>query len=297
MTHAVGIDLGGTNIKAVIVDGSGRVLDRRTRETNDRTDSIADWAGFIRATIAEFENSVSTKVAHVGLSAPGVPSTDGRCIEFCPDKVIGLERFDWTNALQRDRVVPVLNDAKAALLAEAWTGAARNFPNAILLTLGTGVGGAVLCNGKLFMGAHGRAGHLGHISLDPFGPKSIIESPGALEMWIGNHNIAARIGGRFHSTHELVEAVGRSDAEAIAAWRKSIRALAAGIVSLVHAFDPDAIIIGGGIARAGADLFDPLNAELDEIEWRPTGQRVPIIPAALGEWAGAIGSAYHAMNL
>jgi glucokinase len=297
MTHAIGIDLGGTNIKAVIVDESGIVLDRRTRETNDRVDTIAGWADFIRATIAEFEQSLHTDVAHVGLSAPGVPSSDGHCIEFCPGKVIGLERFDWTAALRRDRIVPVLNDAKAALLAEAWTGAAKDYPNAILLTLGTGVGGAVLCDGKLLMGAHGRAGHLGHISLDPFGPKSLIESPGALEMWIGNHSVAARTGGRFQSTHELVDAVRRADAVAVAAWRKSIRALAAGIVSILHAFDPDAIIIGGGIARADADLFDPLKADLDEIEWRPTGRRIPIIPAALGEWAGAIGAAHYATNL
>jgi glucokinase len=296
MKHAIGIDLGGTNIKTVIVDDAGRVLDRRTRETNDRVDSIESWADFIRATIADFEQATGTSVVHVGLSAPGVPSADARCVEFCPGKVIGLERFDWTDALQRDRVVPVLNDAKAALLAEAWAGAAKHHPNAILLTLGTGVGGAVLSDGRLLMGAHGRAGHLGHISLDPFGSKSILQAPGALEMWIGNHNVAARTGGRFRSTHELVEAVRLGDAEAVAAWRRSIRALAAGIVSLFHAFDPDAVIIGGGIARAGADLFDLLNAELEEFEWCPTGERVPIIPAALGEWAGAIGSAYHAMN-
>ncbi len=293
MTHAIGIDLGGTNIKAVLVDEGGRVLERRLREINERPETIEGLAAFLCQTIAEFEKSTPAQAASVGLSAPGILSSDGRCIEFCGGKIPGLEGFDWTNALRRDRRIPLMNDAKAALRGEAWIGAAKDYPNALLLTLGTGVGGAALCNGKLLMGAHGRAGHFGHISLDAFGPKSILDSPGALEMWIGNYTVAARTDGRFHSTQELIEAVRRNDPGATAAWQKSVRALAAGIVSLIHSFDPDAIVIGGGIALAGADLFDPLNAELDEIEWHPTGNRVPLLPAALGEWAGAIGAALY----
>ncbi|MCS7338170.1 MAG: ROK family protein, partial [Verrucomicrobiae bacterium] len=220
----------------------------------------------------------------------------GRGIEFQPGKLPGLERLDWTDVLDWPTPVPVLNDAHAALLGEAWQGAAAGCRHAILLTLGTGVGGAVLADGRLLTGAIGRAGHLGHVSIQDTPDRSIFGTPGSLEAAIGNYTVGARSGGRFATTEALVEAYAQGDSHAAAVWLASVRALARAITSFINIFDPEVVIIGGGIARSGPLLFEPLNRFLDEMEWRPGGHRVRILPAALGEWAGVYGAARVALG-
>jgi glucokinase len=210
-----------------------------------------------------------------------------------PERLQGLEGLDWTSFLNAPKMVPVLNDAHAALLGEVWVGAAHGFENVILLTLGTGVGGAAMVGGRLLRGHIGRAGHLGHSSLDPDGPPDCAGTPGSLEVAIGNCTILERSGGRFNTTHELIAAHLKGDAEASAIWLKSVKALAAGICSFINILDPEAVIVGGGIARAGPALFGPLQRFLERMEWRPGGHRARILPAQLGELAGAFGAAYN----
>jgi glucokinase len=192
-------------------------------------------------------------------------------------------------------MVPVLNDGHAALLGEAWMGAARGFANVILLTLGTGVGGAAMVDGRLLRGHIGRAGHLGHSSLDPDGPPDCAGTPGSIEVAIGNCTIQERSGGRFHATYDLIAAHLKGDAEASEIWLKSVKALAAAICSFINILDPEAVIVGGGIARAGAALFGPLQRFLERMEWRPGGYRARILPAQLGEMAGAFGAAHNSL--
>jgi glucokinase len=190
----------------------------------------------------------------------------------------------------------VLNDAQAALLGETWQGPARGARNVMLLTLGTGVGGAAMVDGRLLRGHLGRAGHLGHVCLDIDGERDIVNTPGSLEAMIGNYSVGRRSGGRHETTHALVEAYRRGDREAGAVWERSLEALACGIVSLVNVLDPEVVIIGGGIAVAGEALFVPLEARVRELEWTLEGEHVKIIPASLGEFAGAIGAAWNAMQ-
>jgi len=292
MTSAVGLDLGGTQIKGVVVTPAGEILRREMRATNDDgTDSRA-WAGVAKGLADELGGALP-----VGLSAPGLAARDGRSIALLPGRLRGIEGLDWTEFLGRARPVPVANDAHSALAGEAWIGAARGLQNAILLTLGTGVGGAILADGKILRGHLGRAGHLGHTCLDVHGPPSIVGTPGALEDFIGNHNIAARTGGRFTTTHALIAASRGGDAEAERLWLGAVRALACAVTSFINILDPEAVIIGGGVAQAGDALFAPLRAELDRMEWRPAGQAVQLLPAALGEWAGAIGAARAALHV
>jgi glucokinase len=214
-----------------------------------------------------------------------------------PGRLQGLEHLDWTNFLHHPQAVPVSNDGHAALAGEAWIGAARGLRDAILLTLGTGVGGAILSDGRILRGHIGRAGHFAHTCLNPEGPASIAGMPGALECAIGNCTIRERTDGRFASTHALLAASAAGDEFARAVWLRSIRALACAIGSFVNILDPEAVLIGGGIAQAGDALFTPLREELARVEWRPGGHAVKILPAALGEWAGAIGAARTAMEL
>lgn len=290
---ALGIDIGGTQIKAAAFSETGELLFQRTLPTEDgEAMGPPTFAVNVRTLVDELEK-LAGRAETIGISAPGLADNEGRMIAFMPGRMHGLEGFDWSEWLERD--VAVMNDAHAALLGEVWQGAARGLQHAILLTLGTGVGGAIWSEGRLVRGRIGRAGHLGHMCLNPYGQPTISLTPGGLEDWIGNHNIGARSDGRFKTTHELVQAVVAGDAFAAEVWGKSIRALGCAVASLVNILDPEAVIIGGGIAAAGRALFLPLQDVLDEVEWRPGGAKVKLLSAQLGEWAGTYGAAWQGM--
>ena len=295
MNWTAGIDIGGTNLKAVVVTAAGEVRQRAARATDDGRNGATDWVDAARVAIAEFTREQGSAPAAVGVCAPGLVATDSRSIAHLPGKLAGLAGLDWTNALGRPDLVPVLNDAHAAIVGEAWIGAARDRRHVVMLTLGTGVGGAVISDGRLLRGAVGRAGHIGHLSLDPEGEVSITGMPGAIEVMMGDCTVAARSEGRFVNTAALVAAYRAGDAAASRVWLKSIRALGCAVGSCINLFDPEVIVIGGGIAQAGDALFVPLEMELARVEWRPGGHRVPIVAATLGEWAGAIGAARQAL--
>jgi len=294
MEFAIGIDLGATNIKLIAVTEDGTVLERRSDPTQDTAEMR--WAEHIKQMISAVEARLGAPAKWIGLAAPGLAACDHHRIAFMPGRLQGLENLDWTNFLQRSNPVTVLNDAHAALYGEHWLGAAAGFENAILLTLGTGVGGAILSRGELLTGTIGRAGHLGHICLDTNAPKDIVNTPGSIEMLIGDCTIRERSRGLFDSTKQLVGAHLAGNQVATAIWMNSIYALSCAIVSLVNVLDPEAVIIGGGMSSAGEALFSPLQKFLDEVEWRPGGHRVKILPAQLGDWAGAFGAARFAMH-
>lgn len=295
MRIAIGVDLGGTQIKARALTEHGEEIARCVSPTDDgKCAEVPPFAERVREMVAKLEGEIGSIAAVVGVSAPGLTAGDGQSIATMPGRMQGLEGLDWGEWLGRP--VPVLNDAHAALLGEVWHGAGRGLNDAILLTLGTGVGGAIWAGGQLLRGSIGRAGHFGHLCLDVNGAPTIARTPGGLENWIGNHNIQQRTNGRFATTHDLVAAYASGDAQASEIWLRSVRALGCAIASLINILDPEAVIIGGGIARAGDALFQPLAEILEESEWRPRGHRVKIIPAQLGEWAGTSGAAWNAFQ-
>jgi glucokinase len=293
MSYAIGVDLGGTNIKIAVVSHDGEVLEYLTCETEDNAGS---WAETIKQQIAEAQNQRGEPASHIGLAAPGLAARDDLSIVNMQGRLQGLEGLVWTDFLQTPRPVRVLNDAHAALLGEVWKGAAAGFSNVVLLTLGTGVGGAILADGRLLKGHIGRAGHLGHISLNPDGLPDIVGTPGSLEQMIGNCTLLDRSAGRFTSTRRLVEAHLAGDSNATDIWMRSIYQLAAGVSSIINAFDPEVFILGGGIARAGEALFTPLAGFMEQLEWRPLGHRVLILRAALTDHAGALGAVYYTIR-
>jgi glucokinase len=294
MTSAlVGIDIGGTNLKALGLSTDGKVLAEQTTPTND--DGSDRWRTAARDFIRSFLNRFPSSTA-LGIAAPGLPDRDGLTILSMPDRLKGLEGLNWQQWLGLTSPVPVLNDARAALLGETWLGTAKGFSNVILLTLGTGVGGAAMVDGRILHGHLGRAGHLGHTSLNPNGAKDIVNTPGSLEDAIGDHTLPRRSADKFRSTRELVSAVRGGDRDAQRVWNESTRALAAAIASFINLFDPEVVLLGGGIADAADTLFTPVETMLDEFEWRPRQSRVRLLKAALGSKAGAIGAAFGAKN-
>ncbi len=294
MNYAIGLDIGGTNIKALAVTPGGRVLAHTVVPTGDT--GQRGWPSNVRRAIDKITRAINQPPAWIGLAAPGLAAANQRSIAFMPGRLPGLEGLVWQKFFKVSHRVPVLNDAHAALLGEVWRGAARRSQNAILLTLGTGVGGAALVDGRLLRGQIGRAGHLGHISLDPTGAPDVARTPGSLEDAIGDCTVKARSGGRFDSTAKLVAASNAGDRDAQQVWKKSVQALAAGVASLINVLDPEVVVIGGGIAQAAAALFRPLKKLLNDFEWRPGGRKVRIVPAKLGDRAGAFGAAWHAIH-
>jgi glucokinase len=220
---------------------------------------------------------------------------NGQCIDWMPGRMHGLEKFDWSAYLERD--CRVLNDAHAALLGEVWAGAAKNCRDVFMLTLGTGVGGAIYTGGRLLAGKIGRAGHLGHLSIDSNAPRDDFKTPGSLEDAIGNQTIGIRGEGRYATTHALLDAYAAGDAHAQKVWLTSVRHLAAAIASLINVLDPELVILGGGIATGAKELlFKPLQQALDDFEWRPGGNQARLAPAMLGDSAGCLGSVFNLLN-
>ena len=294
--YAIGLDIGGTNLKALVVSEEGESLSQIMHPTSEFAYDQGEWIWSVKSLLLALEQVQGKPPECVGIATPGLVASDGRSIAWMQGRMEFVQGLDWTDALHDYGRVPVLNDAHAALLGEVWRGAARGYRNVLLLTLGTGVGGAAMVDGNLLRGHLGRAGHLGHISLNAHGDLDIVKTPGSLEDAIGECTLSKRGKKRYDSTAELVKAHLEGDAEATSIWLLSVKELAAGIASLINAFDPEAVLLGGGIARAGEPLFTPLAAYLDEFEWRPTGSNVRILPAQLGQWAGAYGAAHHALR-
>lgn len=294
MRVAIGVDIGGTFTKLVAVTADGSVRWRARVETEGA--SAERLLESVRSEIEGAERSVG-EAERVGVACPGLVRRDSTAVHWMKGRLEVLEGLEWQAALGRAVTVPVINDAHAALLGELWLGAARGCRDVVMLTLGTGVGGAIVSDGRILAGATGRAGHLGHIALQVPAPRDIVNTPGSLEDAIGNHSVETRSQGRFASTEALLAAHTEGDAFAGEVWLTSVRCLAAGLASIINAVDPARIVLGGGIAaRAGRALFDPLDEFMNEYEWRPTGGRVEIVPAVLGDEAGAIGAAWYAME-
>ena len=288
----IGIDLGGTRIKGVALDENLQMLHQLYTPTNDGDDAV--WKNGVMETVRQLESIIGSKAVAVGISAPGLSNSENSGIACMPGRLQGLDNFIWKDFLQRPSWV--LNDAVAALVAEARIGAASNVNNAVLLTLGTGVGGAILIDGKPYQGAFQKAGHIGHMVIDHTGEADVTGMPGSLEDCIGNCTIEKRSKGKYKSTHEMLISMRAGDTEARSIWLQSVRQLAIGIASVANVISPEVVVIGGGIAEAGSDLFDPLEEYMALYEWRPNGAKTIIVKAAFGDLAGAIGAGCFARD-
>ncbi len=292
MKFGIGIDLGGTRIKGTAIDTDGNILHRLYMPTFDGDGAV--WKHAVADTVNDLLEKINGSDSVVGISAPGLPSHDHTAIVYMPGRMQGLENFLWEEFLQRPTYV--LNDAVAALIAETTSGAAKNKKHVVMLTLGTGVGGAIMIDGKPYLGAFNKAGHIGHMVINDEKDKDVTGMPGSLEECIGNCTVEKRSKGRFTSTHDLLTAYNNGDALARDVWLRSVKQLAIGIASLTNILSPETIVLGGGIAEAGHVLFEPLSEYVDEFEWRTGGNKVEIVKAVYGDLAGTIGAASFAMN-
>ena len=281
--------MGGTHIKGVLIDtATGGVLQQLLTPTDDGEGQ--PWQRAVRDTVRALKQLLTEPIRGIGLSAPGLPTPNNTAIACMPGRLQGLEGFDWSGYLGEP--VRVLNDAHAALMAEARFGALAGVQHGLMLTLGTGVGGGLLLNGQLYQGFFQMAGHLGHITVNANSPqRDITNVPGSLEDAIGNVTVGRRSFGRYQTTHELVDGYRQGEPLATLVWLTSLRHLAVALASLANAFSPEVIVLGGGITQADHSLFGPLQPFFELFEWRPAGKKTTIRKAHFDQWAGAIGAA------
>jgi glucokinase len=290
----LGLDLGGTNIKWVVVEhdaGDWRTLDRSQLATP----------------ATEGPEAVVARLAMVGAEAitryPGV-STVGIGVPGLYDPATGCTRFlvnvpgDWAGRSVAQPVaaalgcpVSLINDARAFGLAELRLGAGRGARSIVGLTLGTGVGGVIAIDGRVHLGHDGTAGEVGHQTIDPDGPPCGCGNRGCLEALARADVIAAACG--TPTVESAVSAARAGDPRALAALTEVGRYLGIGIGNMITVISPDRVIIGGGIAAAGDLLLDPIRAELQRHIFTTSLDQVELVTAELGTWAGAIGAAIH----
>lgn len=294
MQATIGIDLGGTNVKGVLLDENGEIITQHYIATYD--DGEGKWKENIMEMVLFLKQACNDDVELIGLSCPGLVNESSTCITHMPGRLHGLENFVWEDFFGVKTFV--INDAHAAIMAESRLGVLQDYKNAVLLTLGTGVGGAILINGQLYQGLNQMAGHFGHTTINADdSERSILGMPGSLEYSLGNFSVQQRSVGRFATTHALVDAYLHNDTLATWLWLDTVRKLALAIASVANALSPEAVVLAGGITKAGDALFNPLRDLIDTYEFRPYNNKKTIIKQAkFTDLSGAIGAAVFAKD-
>ena len=289
--QVIGIDLGGTAIKLGRFDQAGQCLQSLTVPT-PQPPQPAVVLDAIVAAIAQLDPQNHCRA--IGLGTPGPADAAGRVARVAINlgwKDVPLA--DWLEA-KTGKPTVLANDANCAGLGEAWLGAGRQFHDLILLTLGTGVGGAVVMNGKLFVGRHGTAGELGLITLDLQGNPCNSGNRGSLEQHVSVQAIRRRTG---LEPEQLGQLAAAGNEEAIAFWHTYGCELAAGLASLIYILTPAAVIIGGGISASFEWFYPSLLSELEIRVLASSREGLQILPAELGNQAGIVGAAKLAWEL
>ena len=308
--QAIGIDVGGTKTAAMRVSGDGTVIAREVLPT-----PADDMAATLETIVAAAKTVATEEVAAAGIAAAGLVETATGILRFAPN-------LAWRDAplvaFVSERLdVPVVadNDNTAAAWGEFRFGAGRGYRDLLLVGVGTGIGGGIVADGELVRGAHGFAAEIGHIVVEPDGPLCGCGNQGCWEQVASGQAVtrAGREAVRSGAATSLVALsggdVGRvtgpmvtraardGDAVAIGIIAEVGRRLGVGIAGLVNVLDPEVVVVAGGVAAAGDLLLGPARATFAQTVEAP-GHRpeVPIVPAALGNDAGAVGAAALALE-
>ncbi|HEY1341533.1 MAG TPA: ROK family protein [Bryobacteraceae bacterium] len=303
----LGIDIGGSHIKAGMVDEKGAIVASRTIDTPADIDSfVPSLQDAIRWLL-----EATALPAGVGVGCKGIINPDSTRVEILPGTLHFLQGLRLADLVGLPLDVPVFadNDARVAMAGEMVWGAAHGLQNVIMLTLGNGVGGAVVAGGELLRGHTGVAGHLGHITINPDGAVCSCGNRGCLETvfsaraiegeaWAAVHRGCAssltrlfREQPQLASCRTIFQAAREGDSLAGSIVSRAIRNLGAAIAGLLHVFDPEVVIVGGQVADAGADLLAPLQEEVWERSRGLLGREVPIVEQQIADKSGIVGAA------
>lgn len=305
----IGVDLGGTNLRTALLSSEGDILDKR----KEATCASDGWKKVVLRLIHNIERQqeVAIKrglsVTAVGVGAPGVIQVDRGIVVKSPNFP------DWNNLPLQDELEKVLslpvmieNDANAAALGEQWRGAGKGIGSMILLTLGTGVGGGIILNKKIWHGADGMAGEVGHMTIIPDGRKCGCGNTGCLEMYASARGIVQSYrdaGGASESgpqaeitSAQVYQAANDGNALAVKVMQDMGRMLGIGIANLINIFNPEMVVIGGGVKDAWPLFIDTMRSEIRKRAFEVPAVRTEIVPSSLGDDAGMVGAAAAALQ-
>lgn len=303
---AIGIDFGGTSIKFGVVEGAEVIAtaDRLATKDYEHSGNLIDA---MAATVEELRTR-HPAIAAVGIGMPGF-------VDFASGFIHNLSNVPgWQKIPLRDEFAKrcdlpcqVENDANAMTYAEWKLGAARGFTHVIALTLGTGVGGGIISHGFFIRGAQSAAGELGQTSIHYEGRRGAYGNLGALEDYIGNNELAAEAQFAYARTGvektlaqcqpvQIAKAAREGDEIALGIWNDAATKLASALVDCCYLLNPEIIVIGGGVAKAGSLLLDPLQESLASQLSGPFKDHLAVVPAHFANEAGMIGAARLALE-
>ncbi|MBF2063304.1 MAG: ROK family protein [Calothrix sp. C42_A2020_038] len=289
--QVIGIDLGGTAIKLGRFTVDGEILQSMTVATPQPPAPEMVLNVIVRA-LQELDPN--NQAVAIGVGMPGPTDPSGR-IALVSINLPGWRDVPLAQWIEEKTKLPTVlaNDANCAGLGEATFGAGRRFKNFIMLTLGTGVGGAVFIDGKLFIGHHGAAGELGLISLHSDGPECNSGNQGSLEQFTSIRAIRRRTG---KEPFELGKLAAAGDKQALNFWQEYGRDLGIGLTSLIYVLTPQAVLIGGGVSASAKFFLPAAKAEIEKRVFITSRVGLEILPAELGNAAGMLGAAKLALT-
>jgi glucokinase len=311
MTVTAGIDIGGTNLRAAAVLVDGTIVAESNMVAPPGWSSLRD----AMVTLVQELRAEVPELAAVGVGAAGMVDRNG-VVAYSPN-VHAFSASPVRSDLEERILLPVAvdNDANVAALAEARLGAARGCAHALVITLGTGIGGGVIVNGEVLRGAHGFAAELGHFQIDPLGPVCACGEIGHWEALAsgnalgemgreaaatGNGDSLIALAGGVESVRgvHVGEAALAGDAEALEILDRYAEQVAIGLVGLANILDPERIVISGGLVALGDALLNPVRSHfMGRVEGASSRETLTIVAATLGTQAGVVGAALLARDL
>lgn len=312
---AVAVDVGGTSIKFGLVDQEGAILERLTLPTpvGSGEDAVVDAIAKGIAALIEQSSIEDTRVLGVGIGSPGYLDKEAGMVMLAPN--IGWSYYPLKEKLEERMKFPVWidNDANLAAVGERWKGAGQLAKHMIMVTLGTGVGGGIIVNGEIVSGVNGVGGEIGHITVNPNGALCGCKKFGCLETESSATAIkrkallAVEQGQETTLQHvyrekgeisprDVAEAAKLGDAISVQIYNEASYYLALALSGLANSLNPEKILIGGGVERAGEVLYQPLRQYFSRFTLPEAVKAVSIEPARLGNDAGMIGAAYMVLS-
>ena len=293
MSHAIGIDIGGTNIKYGIADAGGNILYESLRSTGGAL--VQDSLKAVITELMQTAASMELSLAGIGIGVPAI--MDGEIVTGCGENLPAIEGLALGSLLQQYAQLPVVmeNDAGLMGLAELRFGAAKGLTDVVFLTVGTGIGGALVLNGGLYRGYRNRGAELGHIRVASpgrpcgCGASGCLEAHASVKALVRDYQDA---GGETASDgrHIFSRFLAGEDA-ATMAMNRHFEYLGSGIASLINIFSPQKVVIGGGVTEAGDDYIRPIRQQALRIAMKETSAHTLIERALLGNKAGFLGAA------
>jgi glucokinase len=293
----IGLDLGGTNIKWVVVEQSGpdgwHTLDQGQVKTDISRQEASVVPQLASLAVDVRDGVTDGEVVSLGVAVPGLYIPETGVVTFLTNVPGEWSATPTGQPVAAATGLPtaLINDARAFGLAELRFGAGRNVESFIGFTLGTGIGGVVAIGNQVVQGYRGQAGELGHQTIDPDGPWCGCGNRGCVEAYCRADQVAIVCGTK--DPREAIEKARAGDERAIAGLAEIGRYLGIGISNAVTVITPDLVILGGGWASAGDLIIEPIRAEMRRRIITTPVERVEVVLAELGTWAGAIGAAVH----